>query len=385
MMAAKIVFFPVGNGDMTLLETESGRKILIDCRIRKGDDYPDVLSMLREKLTRDAKGRMFIDLFVWSHPDEDHCQGIDEHFHLGKPEDWSADKDLIFINEIWSSPLVYRRANKTDHKLVDAAKALNAEVKRRVNRYKDKKSMDPGNYVFIMCEDEGDKTKDIPEIVLKLDEKLNRVNGKVDDTFEGLLLGPSPKSDLEEDEENLGKNHSSVIFNYVLRSGGNSANFLSAGDAEVVCWEALHKRMVDQKCESNLDYDVLQTPHHCSWHSMSHDSLKEKGAKAKVSDDAISALSRANQGAFVVSSSNSVKDDGNDPPAFRAKQEYLKILDGTNGSFKCVDDHKKEGKNVPLVIEITGGGVKFVPATGIAKTSSAASSAVNRRGGDGYA
>ncbi len=49
-MSAKITFFPVGNGDMTLLETESGKKILIDCRIRKGDEYPDVSRMLRDTL-----------------------------------------------------------------------------------------------------------------------------------------------------------------------------------------------------------------------------------------------------------------------------------------------------------------------------------------------
>ena len=33
-MVAKIAFFPVGNGDMTLVELESGRKILIDINIR---------------------------------------------------------------------------------------------------------------------------------------------------------------------------------------------------------------------------------------------------------------------------------------------------------------------------------------------------------------
>nr|MBF4322767.1 hypothetical protein [Vibrio anguillarum] len=120
-MVAKITFFPVGNGDMTLIETESNKKILIDCRIRKGNDFPDVLTMLRDKLDRDSNKRLYIDLFVWSHPDEDHCQGIQDHFHLGTPENWNAEKDLIFINEIWSSPLVYRRASKT-HKLCEDAK-----------------------------------------------------------------------------------------------------------------------------------------------------------------------------------------------------------------------------------------------------------------------
>lgn len=383
-MTARIIFFPVGNGDMTLIETESGKKILIDSRIRKADDYPDVLSMLRERLTRDSAGRLFIDLFVWSHPDEDHCQGMNDCFHLGLPENWSPQKDLIFINEIWSSPLVYRRADK-NHKLCDAAKALNAEIKRRVNRYKEERSMSAGNYVLILCEDEGDNTTGIPEIVLKLDQTINCINGKSDSTFEGVLLGPSPKSDLEEEEDNLGKNHSSVIFNYKIFGGNKNARFLSAGDAEVVCLEALNNRMKTNKTETNLEYDILQAPHHCSWHSMSHDSLSDKGDQAKTSDEAISALSHAKNRAFIISSSNTIEDDDNDPPAYRAKQEYQKILEPVGGSFKCVDDHKKNGANVPLVIEISSDGLKLIPASGIAKSSSSGASAVNRRGGDGYA
>ena len=33
-MTATITFFPVDNGDMTLIELESGRKILMDVNIR---------------------------------------------------------------------------------------------------------------------------------------------------------------------------------------------------------------------------------------------------------------------------------------------------------------------------------------------------------------
>jgi hypothetical protein len=53
-MAPKIVFFPVDNGDMTLIELESSRTILIDVNIRESADDPkqeppDVASMLRKR------------------------------------------------------------------------------------------------------------------------------------------------------------------------------------------------------------------------------------------------------------------------------------------------------------------------------------------------
>ncbi len=68
-MAGKLSFFPVGNGDMTLSELESGRNILIDMDIRSAaddpnDDTPDVVNLLRERLEHDPTGRVYVD--VWS-------------------------------------------------------------------------------------------------------------------------------------------------------------------------------------------------------------------------------------------------------------------------------------------------------------------------------
>ena len=62
-MPAKIELFRVANGDMTLVTFESGRTLLIDCRILKAaddpdDDTPDVATQLRDRLKRDAEGAL---------------------------------------------------------------------------------------------------------------------------------------------------------------------------------------------------------------------------------------------------------------------------------------------------------------------------------------
>ena len=41
-MTAKLCFFPVGNGDMTLIQTEDGKNRLFDGRIRDGEEHADV-------------------------------------------------------------------------------------------------------------------------------------------------------------------------------------------------------------------------------------------------------------------------------------------------------------------------------------------------------
>ncbi len=135
--------------------------ILIDVKIR-GDaenpdepDIPDVISDLRKKLNCDAQGRKYIDVFVLSHPDQDHCLGLNTYFHLGTPDSYSKKDDKIFICEIWSSPMVFRRASKA-LTLCDDAKALNKEAKRRVQYYRDYglKAMKEGDRIQIMGEDE---------------------------------------------------------------------------------------------------------------------------------------------------------------------------------------------------------------------------------------
>src|SRR5690348_8831992 len=99
-MATKATFFPVVNGDMTLIKLgdEAGTTILIDCNIRQAADDEndnetrDVAADLRERLNRDADGRPYVDAFLLSHPDEDHCRGVSRHFYLGPLKSYSDDK-----------------------------------------------------------------------------------------------------------------------------------------------------------------------------------------------------------------------------------------------------------------------------------------------------
>lgn len=360
-MVAKITFFPVGNGDMTLIETEDNKRVLIDCRIRAGADYPDVVSMLTERLLTDDKGRHYVDVFVCTHPHDDHCGGIQEHFYLGKPEDYADKSKKIFINEIWASPIVFKRANQTDHKLTDDARALHAEIRRRIRLYQDKQYIQEiGNQVLILTQDEEGNLDSTQRILCKRDSEISRINNQSTSGFRARVLGPAPKSDIEEQEVSLGANESSVIMNYQITGDGRSIHFLTGGDAKVVCWDVLWEHLEADGHTCWLEYDLLQAPHHCSWRSLSHDSWKDKKAAnetAEVSEPAWNALSQAKDGAFIVSSSKSIHDDDKDPPSFAAMKEYRKILSSDKANFVCVADHQKDGEETPLEFWITSDGL----------------------------
>lgn len=356
-MTSTITFFPVDNGDMTLIELESGRKILIDINIRQAaddedDDTPDVAGMLRERLQKDGEGRYYVDAFLLSHPDEDHCRGLARHFHLGKPDDHPCD-DKILIREMWSSPLVFRRASKS-HVLCDDAKAWNTEAKRRVEVFKVGKEVPvDGNRILILGEDEDGKTDDLTTILIKVDQEIVCINGSAESFMSARLLAPLPKSEDQAEEDVLVKNNSSVVIRFQICAGGisDACRYLTGGDAEVAIWERLwakHKNRV-----SWIDYHLMQTPHHCSWHSLSHDSWSKKGEEAKVSDDARSALSQAREGAYLIASSKEIKDDKDDPPCWRAKREYEAIAKKAKGVFKRIAGPKL------TEFEISGNGPKL--------------------------
>jgi hypothetical protein len=353
----KTVHFRVANGDMTLVELESGRCILVDINIRAAaddpdDDTPDVVTQLRERLDRDGEGRLYVDAFLLTHPDEDHIRGLKKHFHLGDPRGWSKTADKIVIREMWSSPIVFRRASK-DHVLGEDANAWAAEARRRVKVFRDGNAIGDGNRIKILGEDVDGKTDDLGAILIRTDETFATICGVMDSSFEARLLAPLIAKD-EEEEEVITKNNSSVIIRLDLNLNAvTQARYLIGGDADVGVWDRIWEH--NERQSDRLEYDVLIAPHHCSWRSLSYDSWSDLGGKAKVSAPARKALGQARSGALVVASSKTISDDDSDPPCVRAKREYEDILAPKKGEFRCVADGAGDR---PLEIEVLAAGPK---------------------------
>ena len=375
-MAASISLFPVGNGDMTLITTETERRVLIDIKIRAksevGDDpCPDVLRDLKERLDGDEQSGYAVDAMLLSHPDEDHCLGLRDHFHLGPADTWSPGSGKIFIREMWSSPMVFRRASKRN-RLCDDAKAFNAEARRRVRRYRTAKESDQsvvdGDRILILGEDEDGKTDDLGPILVPAGELVERINRQPDSSLSARLLGPLPCEDATDDEV-LSKNDSSTILRFSLSGGGrpDRCRFLTGGDAGVDIWERLWAKHGGSR-KDWLSYHILLAPHHCSWHTLSRESWSDSGGTASASEDALKALSQAESGATIVASSKPIKDDDDDPPCVGAKSEYVKITDKCGGKFRCVGEEPSDHSPEVMEFEIGISGCRPKPTAVTAAT-----------------
>lgn len=352
-MTAKTTHFKVSNGDMTLIETGEGNFILVDINIRASaddpnDDAPDVAKQLKDRLPRDDEGRLIIDAFLLTHPDADHCRGLEKHFHLGPLDQWRKADDKIVIREMWSSPIIFRRASRK-HSLCSDAKAWAAEARRRVREFRANGYAYDGDRIKILGEDIDGKTDDLTEILVTGGDVFQTIRGVTDNTFSAHLLAPLLADD-EEEAEFLSKNNSSIVMNVSLGKTDLQypSYYLLGGDAEVGIWEKLWGKYGDDPTQ--FQYDVLIAPHHCSWHSLSWDSWSDFGEDAEVSDDARSALGQPISGASIIASSKEIKDDDSDPPCIRAEREYKSILKPVNGQFTCLGELAGD---TPLEFEIT--------------------------------
>lgn len=89
MSNTKITFYPVKNGDTNLIEFSDGASMLIDCKFRSeaeedNDDYDVINDLLTNKLKTKEKGLPYLNAFVLTHPDQDHCLGFAKKFFLNK-------------------------------------------------------------------------------------------------------------------------------------------------------------------------------------------------------------------------------------------------------------------------------------------------------------
>jgi len=376
-MAGKITFFPVDNGDMTLIKLDDERKttILIDMNVRQkaendDDDTRDVGADLRERLNKDKNGRPYVDVFVLSHPDQDHCSGADRNLHLNPIEDYKdkpkeGEEKKIVVQEMWSSPTIFRRASK-NNTLCSDAKAINKEAKRRVEAFKNNSGatsisgMPEGDRIRIIGEDENGKTDDIMAIVSKIDEVFSEINGQDNGFAKMVAIGPLPAGDAEGDDDTLASNRSSIAMQYHLwpkvtaGTGDGYCLYLTGGDAGVEVWDRLDERHKPSNFEP-LEYDLLLSPHHCSWRSLSHDRWSELGEKVKVSPKARHALSNGRSNARIVVSSKPIKKADADPPHERAKREYVSMV-ADNDHFFCTGEYQSEDEPEPLEFVITANG-----------------------------
>lgn len=365
-----IKFYPVGNADCTLIKLDNGKTIIVDCQILSdltdGNGKQvvfDVKADLLKELKRDSFGRPFVDLFISTHPHDDHCKGFSGNFYHGDVVDYDKDKnkDEIIIEELWITP----RGIQND--LAAPAEDVRREAKRRQKRYDDNANYEgsKGNYLRVIGYD---KDKEFDKRYCYIPGSLvTNVHGEALSWLEMFIHAPF-KEDVETSKKEDDKNATSIVVQLGFKIAGYTeyrSRLLMGGDAEHEIWQ--HILDNSNKNKDRLEWNIFLAPHHCSW-SFFNDSDNKK--EIKPSAEAILDM-QFDDKTHIVASSNEIKSCDSNPPCYEAQQEYIKKLKSGSSHFLNTATHSREGGiPQPIVFKINEYGKTLCGNATVAGTSS---------------
>lgn len=368
---ATIKYYPVDNGDMSLITLEDKTTILVDCNVRSNDNGEifDSKKDLMKSIQR-SEGIPFLDVFVLTHGDQDHCRGFEKHFYQGPPENYSDShkkEELIRVDTMWFSPMIADQHKNSDEEVYQKE----AERRLALHRKRDPKRDDPGNRVRIIGYDGKTDYQGLNDLRAIPGNIITNFNHKEQDLFEVFIHSP-----FKEHLEALGddkKNSTSIVFQARFKKNTYEQDFSSlamfGGDSDHTSWCIILEKTKKYSNEHALNWDLFLSPHHCSW-SFFNDRPQAEHPDPK--ETSLEILDYKRKNAKVIASSKEILNDDDNPPHYKAKQEYVKKV--TNSNFLSTATYNVVNKiPQPIVFEITTQGlVKPKQTEGSAKVAGGA-------------
>lgn len=346
-----ITYFPVGNGDTTLISLSDGTNILIDCNITRNSkngnekESYSVHEHLLEEMGKDGSSNPHLDAFILTHPDEDHCRGFSATFYSGDPSGYGQPhrKDgLIIIDELWFTPRIFP---SNDDELSESARDFRKEAERRMKLYRagDPKSKEPGNRLRIIGYSDNPEMKGLESILTVPGNAINLINGSLKSDFSLFIHAPFKKNTGSEESE---RNNTSVVFQARFNMPGaeNAGLAFFGGDADC----GIFRKIVEKSKEEDLQWDLFLAPHHCSWTFFNEQSYEDDSTPEETS---IELLKMHRKGAYVIASCKPVVKGGESPPSYQAAKEYKKQVG--EEKFLVTMDHPNEKEPLPIHFIIT--------------------------------
>lgn len=364
-MANQIKYYPVDNGDQSLITVEENNlttTILVDCNIRessKGDTdqtqfdvKADLLASIKKRKVNEVESVPYVDIFILTHGDDDHVHGFQCNFYQGDPKDYkkkNKDDGEVMIDVLWFSPMVMGTATNDDEK------CFNKEAKRRIQLHRDNNTAKdlPGNRIVIIGKDSNEDLQGLNLVRKVPGDIVTRFNDRELKTFSIFIHSPYQ---YQLSDEEVDKNRVSVVFQARFKSSSTSQEFATlamfGGDADHYAWATIldkTKRHGNDMKQQALTWDLFMACHHCSWTFFNDTPQDEHSDPVKTS---LEVLDNKRGIGKVIASSKEILNNDDNPPHYKAKEQYVKKVKEEN--FLNTATSIKKGKTPqPIIFDIT--------------------------------
>ncbi|MEJ7737040.1 MAG: hypothetical protein WKF97_06400 [Chitinophagaceae bacterium] len=357
-----IKYYPVCNGDQSLITLADNSTLLIDCNIRESskggydEELYDVHKDLLESIQKDQDGVPYVDVFILTHGDQDHCRGFKANFYQGDPKNYSkTDKknNLIRIDAMWFSPMIAEKHTNDD----ESAYQKEAERRLGLHRKKDLSKDNPGNRIRIIGYDGNNDYKDLNHLRSIPGDVVSRFNDKNQETFSIFIHSPFKEHLTSATKD---KNSTSIVFQARFKERKNdfqhSTLAMFGGDSDHYSWDTIlskTKKYGKDKSEDALQWDIFLSPHHCSW-SFFNDRPQEEHVDPKKTSLEVLNYKRGESAKLIASCRKIVAEKPN-PPHDAAKKEYVSKV-GASNFLNTSTNEVKGNTPQPIIFEITSKG-----------------------------
>ncbi|MDB6024980.1 MAG: hypothetical protein JWM68_1203 [Verrucomicrobiales bacterium] len=350
---AKITFYPLGNADCCLIETDKSKLFAFDyADMHNPQDSEDKRMPLKENFKKDMgwPNRKNIDVLAITHGDDDHVSGIRELFWLDHALKYQGD-ERIKINELWvPAALIVEEGSE------DCTRVIREEAKHRLLAKKGIKVFSRPEHLRSWFSERELRMEDYQHLIVDAGRLVPDVSMDVDGV-EFFVHSPFAERD---GDTVLDRNENCLVMQAVLRSGGRDTRFLITADSVADNWQRMVKITRLHSNEARLAWDVLKLPHHCSYLSMSH----EKGEY--ITTPTVEFKWMLEQGAdraVMVSSSWPIPSETEDqPPHVETHRRYKETADTLDADLVTTMSNPTKTKPERTVISVDGNGPTFQKA-----------------------
>jgi hypothetical protein len=372
----QFTFYPVGNGDTSLLKLDNNKWILFDYYHQgQGEEDNSPVINLKQKLKDEltSNSRDYFDVVAFTHADNDHIKGCSDFFEFDHADKYTGN-GRIKIKELWVPAAMILETGLDG----DDDRVIRQEARYRLKKGYGISVFSKPDELKKYLEDNDLTIEDRRKFIVDAGETVQAFS-LASDGVEFFCHAPF----IEQiDDEKEYRNNASLILHATFNCDGIESRAFIMGDADWDYLEKVYQKTYQRGRTNRLDWNLFYISHHCSYKALSD----VKGDKETIpKPDVKKLLEHGQADSYMVASCKSIENNSDaynqeQPPHIQAKNCYEKILDSVNGR-KMIITMENNNKITPRPVSFKFNYAGCTLMTILASSTSVAESSPSRAGG----